>query len=267
MIVGVAAAGVSLLAAGGVLVLLEPGRLPGGSSVAQANAGEPSTGPLVTTAPTGSPTSVPVRATNVTSPTGSVPSSRVTKARTAGVTRARTTSASRADTSAQVRTSRHSGGTATTRATTRSTPRATTRPTTRTTSTPRSTTTKGGTSQASYAAQLLSLVNAERTSRGLSALRAASCPGGYATSWANHLASTGAFAHQSLTPIMRSCGATRAAENIARGNVSAAAMVAMWMGSSGHRANILDPQLTQVGTGAVRDGSGAWTAVQDFIRP
>jgi uncharacterized protein YkwD len=44
-------------------------------------------------------------------------------------------------------------------------------------------------------------------------------------------------------------------------------MVAMWRGSSGHRANILDPKLTQVGTAAVQDSSGTWTAVQDFIRP
>lgn len=110
-------------------------------------------------------------------------------------------------------------------------------------------------------------MNAERTSRGLSALKAASCPDTFAETWAATLTKSGAFEHQSLSPIMSSCGASRAAENIARGNVSAASMVALWMNSAGHRANILDPLLTQVGTAAVRSSSGSWTAVQDFIRP
>jgi uncharacterized protein YkwD len=118
---------------------------------------------------------------------------------------------------------------------------------------------------ARYEAELLALVNNERTSRGISALAASSCPDRYAESWAAHLASSGGLAHQSLGPMMKACSASTAAENIAAGVLSPAAMVRLWMGSSGHRANILDPHLTRVGTAAVRSSSGKWTAVQDFV--
>jgi uncharacterized protein YkwD len=45
------------------------------------------------------------------------------------------------------------------------------------------------------------------------------------------------------------------AENIAAGHGSPAAVVAGWMASDGHRANILSPSMREVGTGHVLDGA------------
>ena len=122
----------------------------------------------------------------------------------------------------------------------------------------------GADSAAGYEARILTLVNLERSKQGLPALELASCADRYAETWAAHLASTGDFDHQQLTPIMDGCSADRASENIARGDVSPDEMVQMWMDSPGHRANILDPDVDAVGIAAVRSG-GEWTGVQDFV--
>jgi uncharacterized protein YkwD len=53
------------------------------------------------------------------------------------------------------------------------------------------------------------------------------------------------------------------AENIAYGQTSAREVVADWMGSPGHRRNILDCELTEIGVGFDRRGY-YWT--QDFGR-
>lgn len=120
-------------------------------------------------------------------------------------------------------------------------------------------------SSGGYASELLWGVNAKRRDAGLAPLAASSCAGGYAGRWAEHLSSSGGFSHQDLGPVLSGCDARSAAENIARTGGSAASMVAMWMDSPVHRANILDPELTHVGTGAVqRDGS--LTGVQVFLR-
>lgn len=54
-----------------------------------------------------------------------------------------------------------------------------------------------------------------------------------------------------------------AAENIAAGSVSARAVVNLWMGSPGHRGNILSTDYNEVGTGFVFDGSDAADVRQD----
>jgi uncharacterized protein YkwD len=104
---------------------------------------------------------------------------------------------------------------------------------------------------AAYEARILTLLNGERAKAHLRPVAMIGCADGYANSWAATMARTGNFAHQSLTPIMRACAATRAGENIAYGNVSADQMMTMWMNSPGHRANILNPNYTHVGIGAV----------------
>ena len=54
------------------------------------------------------------------------------------------------------------------------------------------------------------------------------------------------------------------AENIARGYTTADAVMQGWMGSTGHRANILNCSLKAIGVGVARskDGQLYWT--QDF---
>ncbi len=81
------------------------------------------------------------------------------------------------------------------------------------------------------------------------------------------MAASGSFAHRAdLGALLRSCRASRVGENIAYGNVSADALMDMWMASPGHRANILQPAYTHIGVGATRTGSGRVYATQNFLR-
>jgi uncharacterized protein YkwD len=57
------------------------------------------------------------------------------------------------------------------------------------------------------------------------------------------------------------------AENVAYNQRGAAEVVNSWMQSSGHRANILNPSLTEMGAGFARDPSGRPYYVQVFARP
>ena len=117
----------------------------------------------------------------------------------------------------------------------------------------------------SYADRLLALTNAERKARGLRPLALSACADGFADAWAAKLASAGALSHQALTPIMTTCRARAAGENVAYGNVSPERMMAMWMGSAGHRANILNPAWTHLGVGTTTTSSGRTYGVQVFV--
>ena len=117
---------------------------------------------------------------------------------------------------------------------------------------------------ASYESKILYWTNVQRRSHGVRPLRAAACADRFAESWGRHLARTSSFYHQGLTPILRTCRQRAAGENIGRGNVSARTMVAMWMRSPGHRANLLDGTYTRLGVGAAYSGSGRLYTVQDF---
>jgi uncharacterized protein YkwD len=118
---------------------------------------------------------------------------------------------------------------------------------------------------AAYESRILVLVNAERAKHGEHPLTLVNCADNFADSWAATMARTGNFEHQSLNPIMQACSARGAGENIAYGNVSADAMMNMWMNSPGHRANILKGSYTGIGIGAVKTSSGRWYGVQDFV--
>ena len=58
-----------------------------------------------------------------------------------------------------------------------------------------------------------------------------------------------------------------AAENIAMGQKSAAAVMKTWMNSPGHRANILSRTVTQIGVGAAKAANGTMYWTQLFIKP
>lgn len=58
-----------------------------------------------------------------------------------------------------------------------------------------------------------------------------------------------------------------AAENIAWNQPNAQSAVTTWMNSSGHRSNILDPQLTEIGTAMARSSRGEPYWIQVFGRP
>jgi uncharacterized protein YkwD len=108
-------------------------------------------------------------------------------------------------------------------------------------------------------------INVQRARYHRGSLVASSCPDRYAESWAAYLARTGRFYHYSMSNILSGCRARVAAENLARGNVGADRIVAAWMASPGHRANILDGRLTRIGVAAVY-ARGQWTVAADFTR-
>ncbi|HEU4676486.1 MAG TPA: CAP domain-containing protein [Motilibacteraceae bacterium] len=115
-----------------------------------------------------------------------------------------------------------------------------------------------------FVARVLQLVNAQRASHGLRPFTLSSCAGRFAQPWADHLATAGALSHQSLTTVLTSCGAHTAGENVGYTTLGADDLVARWMASAPHRANILNPAFTSIGLGATR-ADGRWYGVQDFL--
>lgn len=122
-----------------------------------------------------------------------------------------------------------------------------------------------GASNSAYESRILGLVNAQRVSHRLSTLSMSSCADSYAERWSAHLAAIAALVHQSMSGLLAGCHAQYVGENVGYGAVSADAMVAMWMASPGHRANILNPRFTSIGIGASQTSGGVWYAVQDFL--
>jgi uncharacterized protein YkwD len=117
----------------------------------------------------------------------------------------------------------------------------------------------------SYEARVLELTNLERSRRGLRTLAPSACADGFAGPWAATPAGRGTLSHQPLSPVLTACKARRVGENVAYGGKTADEVLQMWMASSGHRANILNPAFTHLGVGASRSTSGAWFAVQVFL--
>jgi uncharacterized protein YkwD len=122
--------------------------------------------------------------------------------------------------------------------------------------------------------EVLTLVNNERAAQGCDPLR---LDAGLATAARAHsvdMAQTGSFGHPGADgsgPAERMSAAGYDigrgwAENIARGQPTAEAVMAAWMGSPDHRANILDCGLRATGVGAARSASGQLYWTQDFGR-
>jgi uncharacterized protein YkwD len=125
---------------------------------------------------------------------------------------------------------------------------------------------------ASDAERILQLVNAERTSRGLSSLAANTLLDAAAATHATDMAGNNFFAHtgsdgSSVSDRATAAGYvwTKIGENIGLGNVSADDMMDLWMNSTEHRANILDPDFTELGVATDDSGTKLW--VQVFGRP
>jgi uncharacterized protein YkwD len=123
--------------------------------------------------------------------------------------------------------------------------------------------------EAQAAAEVLKLVNEERSKVGCSALSANSSLAELAQEFSEDMAARGFFDHtdpDGATPWDR---ATKAGisdlggENIARGQTDAAAVMEAWMNSPGHRANILNCDFKTLGAG-VHFGSGGPWWTQDF---
>lgn len=117
----------------------------------------------------------------------------------------------------------------------------------------------------SYELQVVNAINVQRRARGLPSLYYRTCPDTYAESLALRLRASSTLYHQSMTNLLRGCGATRVSENLARARTPATSLVQLWMNSPVHRANILDRYVTQIGVGTAC--TSICTTVADFIRP
>jgi len=120
-----------------------------------------------------------------------------------------------------------------------------------------------GGAQSSYASiesSYLNILNQERASRGLSPLHVNARLTDVAQSWASRMASSGVLQHN---PALRSeVGNWRTlGENVGRGPDLADLATAFW-NSPEHRANILDPDFTQVGIAATVADHRVWIAVE-----
>jgi uncharacterized protein YkwD len=129
----------------------------------------------------------------------------------------------------------------------------------------------GGTSATSEEQQALTLLNNDRAANGLPALKANSQLTQLARNYAQDMIRRGFFSHynpegQSPFDRMKQAGISYkyAGENLAV-NTSVANAEAAFMESSGHRANILSPNFTEVGIGVARNASGQVYVVQEFI--
>jgi uncharacterized protein YkwD len=117
-----------------------------------------------------------------------------------------------------------------------------------------------------YAAQIVRGTNDVREAQGLPVLSGSQCAQGAALQRASALIGK-ALTHAPLAAVIARCKpATTAAENLSRAASSPKAVVDAWMVSPGHRSNLLDPVLTEIGVGCVRDGE-AMLCSQVFLGP
>lgn len=120
-----------------------------------------------------------------------------------------------------------------------------------------------------YEQQVADLTNKERTSRGLKPLKIDLELSRVAHEKSRDMAVNDYFSHTSPVygspfDMMKSYGITyrTAGENIAAGQRTPEEVVNAWMNSEGHRANILNPNYTNIGVGYAAQGN-QWT--QHFI--
>ncbi|MGA6173156.1 CAP domain-containing protein [Streptomyces sp. NPDC012600] len=124
-------------------------------------------------------------------------------------------------------------------------------------------------SDTSARAEVLALVNQERAKVGCSPLTTSTALTSLAQNFSEDMAARGFFDHTDPdgdTPWDRAAQAGvqgLGAENIARGQADAQAVMTAWMNSDGHRANILNCDYKTIGIG-VHEGSGGPWWTQNF---
>ena len=120
--------------------------------------------------------------------------------------------------------------------------------------------------------EVIRLVNVERAKAGLQALTADGSLNTTATLKSQDMAKNSYFDHTSPTygspfDLMKKYGISyhAAGENIAMGQTSPAQVMAGWMNSVGHRANILNTSFTKIGVGVAQNPNGRYYWTQHFI--
>jgi uncharacterized protein YkwD len=140
--------------------------------------------------------------------------------------------------------------------------------------TPARTTAKPPSGNTSYEAQVVTLVNQERAKAGCGALTVDSRLTTAARGHSQDMATRNYFDHNTpdgVTPWTRINNAgykfSQAAENIAEGQSTPASVMDAWMNSEGHRENILNCALHNIGVGLAYNGSHTPYWTQDFGTP
>ena len=124
----------------------------------------------------------------------------------------------------------------------------------------------------SFQKEVTRLVNVERSKRGLSELSFNTQLSNVATIKSQDMINKNYFDHTSPTygspfDMMKQFNISyrTAGENIAKGQTSPAQVVNSWMNSSGHRANILNANFTDIGIGVAKSSNGTLYWTQMFI--
>jgi uncharacterized protein YkwD len=130
-------------------------------------------------------------------------------------------------------------------------------------------------SNASFASQVVTLVNQHRASLGLGALAVDAALTDSAVWKARHMANYAYFDHSDPAPPvardpfqrMSDCGYAAGGalgENIAAGQQTPADVMAAWIASTGHRMNLENPAFRSIGVGVAVGGPFGIYWVQDF---
>lgn len=128
---------------------------------------------------------------------------------------------------------------------------------------------------ASFAQQVVALVNQHRAAIGLGALAVDASLTDSAAWKARHMANYGYFEHNDPAPPvardpftrMQNCGYAAGGalgENIAAGQPTPSDVMTAWLNSPGHRANLEDPSFRSIGVGVAVGGPIGIYWVQDF---
>ena len=141
-----------------------------------------------------------------------------------------------------------------------------------TTAAPKPTTPPTG--NAALEAEVVRIVNTERAKAGCAALTADDRLTAAARGHSADMAARGYFSHTTPEGVAFSTRITNAgyrwsgaAENIAKGQRTPADVMTGWMNSAGHKANILNCGLKNIGVGVAADTNGSLVWTQNFASP
>ena len=127
------------------------------------------------------------------------------------------------------------------------------------------TATPAAAADAGLEAQFMTLLNTDRTTRGLAALATDPSLTSVARSWSDHLLGTGVLSHNSSLTSSLPAGWRRYGENVGYGSGGAASLETAFMNSPEHRANILG-DYDRVGIGVDTRADGRIYVTVDFLQ-
>lgn len=115
-----------------------------------------------------------------------------------------------------------------------------------------------------FASETIKRTNVERTKRKVPALKYSTCLTGLAAAHAKAQARKRTMYHQSMKTAMKKCTLRAVGENVAAGFTSPQSVIAGWMRSAGHRANILSKSFKSIGVARAKGSNGRWYYAQVF---